>query len=330
VNILFHKNYNELFGLDNIFSAWQKFRRGKSGKIEIMIFERHLEENIFDLHLELKNKTYKHDGYTSFIKYDSKKRNIDNAEIRDKIVHQIVFDYLNDLFEPTFINDSYSSIINKGTHKAVKTFRYFSKLKRAKNENVFILKCDIKKYFDSINHDVLFNLIKKRVKNKLILSVVKEIIESFHFDDATNKGIPLGNITSQIFLNIYLNNFDHFVKKRLKARFYVRYNDDFILINNDKYKLEFCLKEIRKFLANFLLETPENKTSIRKLKWGVDFLGFTILPNCILLRDETKQKVFERMNENNFQSYFALLKHCNSHGLKNKITSKLNDFFDYI
>lgn len=149
------------------------------------------------------------------------------------------------------------------------------------------------------------------------MKIIGEIISSFNSKDKVEKGIPLGNVTSQIFANIYLNELDYFVKKVLKIRFYVRYNDDFVIIDNNQRRLSDYLVKIRKFLKkNLLLDIPEDKASIRKFNWGVDFLGFTVLPNCVLLRNQTKTKIFERFNRSNAESYFGLLKHCNSYNLR--------------
>jgi hypothetical protein len=136
------------------------------------------------------------------------------------------------------------------------------------------------------------------------------------------KGIPLGNITSQIFANIYLNILDQYIKKELKCRFFVRYNDDFIIISNSKEKLN----EIKDNIVNFvrqklLLEIPNEKISIRKACWGIDFLGFVVLPNCVLIRDKTKNKMYLNISQKNITSYLGLLKHCNSYNLKRKILS---------
>ncbi|MEI6843563.1 MAG: reverse transcriptase/maturase family protein [bacterium] len=323
MSIVVHKNYNELFSIDNIFLAWRKFRRGKSKKIDVSIFESHLEDNIFNLHSELQNQKYKHGCYSHFVVIDSKKRNIYKAKVKDRIIHQIIFDYLNEIFEHIFINDSYSSRINKGSHKAIKELKYYLKIE---NNDVYILKCDIKKYFDNIDHNKLLKMIKCKVKNKKILCIIQEIINSYTTENKIGKGIPLGNVTSQIFANIYLNNLDYFIKKRLKIRFYIRYNDDFILICKNKQKLLFSLEKINDFTSKLLLEIPHDKVSIRKLRWGIDFLGYTILPDCILIRNSTKQKIFQRINEFNFQTYFSLLGHCNSYRLKNKLKCKIADF----
>lgn len=294
-------------------------------KRDVMEFERHLEDNLFQLYEELKTLCYKHSGYTHFVIYDSKKRDIHKAQIRDRIVHQIIFNYLEKIYEHIFIADSYSSRIGKGTHKALQTLKYFLKLEGVSaggkhNKNICVLKCDIKKYFDNINHHLLSNILSNKIADNKILHIINDIIISFNIKD--HIGIPLGNITSQIFANIYLNELDIFLKKTMRVRFYVRYNDDFIIVGKFKY-LEGLLPKIRDFLNNRLLLTlPPEKTKIIKLNQGIDFLGFVILPKCILLRNKTKGKIFSRINNTNMISYLGILKHCRSFNLKNKIIDR--------
>jgi RNA-directed DNA polymerase len=217
--IIIHKNFDELFNFDNLLNAWRFFRRGKTGKADVQSFERHLEDNLFDLYEELRIGGYKHRAYKFFQTFDSKKRDIHVAEIRDRIIHRLIYDYLVEIYEPIFISDSYSSRIDKGSHNAVKSFRYFAKLVQTGNsKQCFVLKCDIKKYFQNINSEILLNLLKKQITDEKILKIADEIIKSF------SDGIPLGNMTSQIFANIYLHDFDLFIKKVLKVRFYIRYN----------------------------------------------------------------------------------------------------------
>ena len=320
-----HKNYKDLFdNIDNLFSAWLQFRRGKPSKIKIMDYEIHLADNIFHLHDGMRDSTYKHSNYEHFIIHDNKKRDIHEAETKDKIVHHIIYDHLISIYEPIFIKDSYSSRVNKGSHKALQTFKYFSKIAGDPNKNVFILKCDVKKYFDNIDHAILLEIIRRRIKDEKIIDIIGEIIHSFNSKDKVGKGIPLGNVTSQIFANIYLNELDCFVKKELKIRFYIRYNDDFVIVDNNQKRLSDYLAKIKEFLRDGLsLDIPEGKVSIRKLSWGIDFLGFTVLPNCVLLRDQTKAKIFERLNRSNVESYLGLLKHCNSYNLRSKLKSIL-------
>jgi RNA-directed DNA polymerase len=326
MNIVVHKNYFELFKLNNIFDAWRKFRRGKSGKKDVMDFEMHLEDNLFGLYNDLQNFAYKHSSYKHFQVFDNKKRDIYKAEVRDRVVHQIIYDYLLSLFEPEFISDSYASRICKGQYKAINTFKYFIKLAESDHKPCFILKCDVRKYFDSIDQGVLLGLIKAKVPCENTLKVIKEIISSYVFS-GSGKGVPLGNITSQIFANIYLNKLDEYVKKELNCRFYVRYNDDFVIVSDSKEWLEEIRAKIICFVKDKLfLDIPLEKTSVRKIDWGVDFLGFTILPKAILLRNKTKNKMFSNINSNNIHSYFGILDRCNSYNLKRKILvmEKLN------
>ncbi len=314
--------FDDLFSINNIFEAWKKFKLGKSRKKDVIYFEYNLEDNIFSLHDDIIKYRYKHGEYKHFQIYDNKKRDIYKAQVRDRIVHQIIYDYLIDLYEPIFIKDSYSSRKHKGHHRAIKTLKYFIKLSDH-NRNRFILKCDIKKYFDNINHLILLEIIKEKVICPKILVIIEDIIFSFAMYSEKDRGIPLGNITSQIFANIYLHNLDLYIKKELGYRFYIRYNDDFIIISNNLKKIKESKVKIINFVETKLhLNIPDDKTSIRKFTWGIDFLGYIVLPNAVLLRDKTKNKMFSKLNQNNIDSYFGMLKHCNSHNLKQKVLAR--------
>jgi len=321
--MVIHNGYNKLFSLVNIFRAWRMFRLGKTRKYDVLSFECHLEDNLFELFEDLSLGQYVHLDYTHFKVFDSKKRDIHKAYVRDRIVHQIIFDYLEEIYEPLFISDTYSSRKYKGSHKAVATFKYFAKLIQSdKRSTCFVLKCDVRKYFNSVDKDILLLLISKKVTDQGILAVISNVIYSF---EKNNPGVPLGNITSQVFANIYLHELDEFIKEDLGVRFYIRYNDDFVILDNSEKRLMSYLPKIRDFLtSNLKLEIPESKSSIRKLNWGIDFLGYTILKNAVLLRNETKGKLFARINRNNTSSYLGLLKHCNSYTLTQKIISGFN------
>ena len=289
-------------------------------------FELHLEDNLFRLYDDLRNCVYKHSSYKYFQVFDNKKRDIYKAEVRDRVVHQIIYDYLLSIFEPEFISDSYASRIEKGQYKAIDTLRYFIKLAQDNHKPCLILKCDVKKYFDNMDHQVLFGFIKEKIVCEKTFKVIKEIVSSYIYS-GFGRGVPLGNITSQIFANIYLNVLDKYAKKELKCRFYVRYNDDFVIILESMEKLNEIRSKIILFAKEKLfLEIPLEKTEIKKVRWGIDFLGFTILPNAVLLRNKTKNKMYSNINLQNIHSYFGILKHCNSYNLKRKILSleKLN------
>ncbi|MBD3282408.1 MAG: hypothetical protein GF387_02250 [Candidatus Portnoybacteria bacterium] len=237
--------YSELVSLKNLFRAWDKFSLGKSRKEDMIKFWNNLEDNIFELHKDLKGLEYRHGAYERFVVNDPKKRIIHKAEVRDRVVHQIVFDYLGVFFEKSFIFDSYSSRINKGTHRAVKRLNLFCRKAYFNNPyTCWALKCDINKFFDNIDHCVLFNLIKRKIKDVKALMLVEKILKSFGCDQ---KGLPLGNLTSQLFANIYLNELDYFIKNILKIKKYVRFNDDFVIVCRDRDFLESIILKFKNF-----------------------------------------------------------------------------------
>ncbi|MEK7565314.1 MAG: reverse transcriptase domain-containing protein, partial [Patescibacteria group bacterium] len=193
-----------------MFLAWREFKKGKRKRLDVQEFEFNLEDNLFQLHSELKNKKYKHGQYIPFYVTDPKLRHIHKAMVRDRVLHQAVFRVLYPIFDRNFIFYSYSCRINKGTHKAVTRLETFCrKLSQNNTRNIFALKCDIKKFFDSIDQAILINLIQVKVKDNNAMWLIDEIIKSFP------QGLPLGNVTSQIFANIYLNELDQFVKHSL-------------------------------------------------------------------------------------------------------------------
>lgn len=324
--------------MENILRAWLVFKVGKTTKSDIAFFERNLEDNLFALKLELENGTYKHGKYKHFVVSDPKKRDIHKAEVRDRIVHQILYDYLVKLFEPDFIEHSYSSRIGKGTHKAVFQLKKFSE-KIAKNNfgNCYSVKCDARKYFDNIDHRILVDSLCVKVKNEQIRLLLLEVINSFH--STPGKGVPLGNVTSQIFANIYLNELDQFILKNLKICYYMRYNDDFIFLDSDPKRVCDIAKEAVIFVQKrLLLEIPKEKTVFRKLKWGIDFCGSIILPNAILLRHKTKKGMLKKLSYatekykkgdmalgdfvRTYNSYSGLIGHHNCYNFKNKVKNE--------
>jgi RNA-directed DNA polymerase len=315
--------FEYLFSLNNLFYAWKKFKKGKSKKIDVIEFEFNLEDNIFSLHKDILTGNYHHGSYYFFQVFDNKKRDIYKACVRDRIVHQIIYDFLNKIYEPVFIADSYSSRKDKGNLKAINTFKYFLKLHtNGYSKNCYVLKCDIKKYFQNIDHKILIKHISEKVECNETLKIIKNIVDSFPLDKNIKRGIPLGNITSQIFANIYLHKLDIFIKNKLKCQYYVRYNDDFVIVGESKIKLLEIKNKITDYVSSeSLSEIPTNKASIRKNTSGIDFLGYVILPNCILLRNKTKYKLYKNLNQSNFSSYFGLLKWCNSYTLRQKIRS---------
>jgi len=321
--------FSEIISSDNLFKSWCEFQKDKHNRFDVQFFWRHLEDNLFSLHSELKNKTYQHSDYTSFCITDPKSRHIHKACVRDRIVHHAIYRVLYPIFNPIFVDDSYSCRNKKGTHKAVKRLEKFSRIvSKNYTKPCWTLKCDIKKYFSSVNHQVLYDLIKRNLKDKQVLWLISEIISSFHSEiqrerERVKRGVPIGNLTSQLFANIYLNELDQFVKHRLKVKFYLRYCDDFVILENDLVELEKLIPEIKYFLYSKLkLELHPNKIIIRKLNQGIDFLGYVVLPHYRVLRTKTKRRMLKKANEGNMQSYLGLIKHCSSYGLRQKLLSK--------
>jgi retron-type reverse transcriptase len=325
--------YDDLISVENILRCWLEFKKGKNEKKDLVLFERYLEDNIFALHEQLKTNSYHHDSYKRFHIYDPKFRTISKATVKDRLVHHIVFNELNRIFDPVFVYHSYSSRKNKGTHLAINNLSSILR-KSSKNYtiNTYALKCDVKKFFDNINHDILISLIQERIKDNQFMNLTKEIIQNFDCG-RVGKGIPIGNVTSQIFANIYLNELDQFMKHKLKIKYYFRYADDFLIISQDKDFLLSLLNQVRDFLKeNLLIEVHPNKVEIRKFKQGIDFLGYVVLPHHINLRTKTKKRMFKKLSNNKnllksnkidyfsfsqgIQSYLGMLKHANAYDLR--------------
>lgn len=315
--------------MTNLFQAWEEFKSGKRNKRDIQFFERHLEDNLFELYFALKSKSYKHGGYFEFFVNDPKRRHIHKAQVSDRIVHHLLYKYLYALFDKTFIYDSYSCRLNKGVHRAVKRLdRFASIVSKNYAQGCWVLKLDIKKFFASVDHQTLLELIKRKVENKDILWLIAEVITSFSENRVPapkeikpQKGIPLGNLTSQIFANIYLNEFDQFVKHNLKIKYYLRYADDFLILNSEKMQLKSNLIAIRNFLQNELkLQLHPKKIILRKLIRGIDFCGYVVLPHYVLPRTKTKRRIlkkvlFEYSSWQSLQSYLGYFSHANSYKL---------------
>ena len=220
--------------MENLLLAWKEFECGKKNRRDVQEFSLRLMDNIFSLHRDLSNHIYWHGPYQAFKINDPKPRDIHKAGVRDRLLHHAIYRILYPFFDKIFIADSYSCRIGKGTHKAVNRFRNFS-YKVSKNNTwiCWVLKCDIRKFFASIDHDILVGILRKYIFTENIIWLLEKIIESFSSEEK-GAGLPLGNLTSQLFVNIYLNEFDQFAKHKLKAKCYIRYCDDFVILSENK------------------------------------------------------------------------------------------------
>ena len=320
-------NYNNIISLKNLYLAWREFIRGKKYKKDVGEFAVNLSDNIYQLHLDLKNKTYNHGPYQAFNVSDPKPRNIHKATVRDRLLHHAIYRVLYRHFDQKFIYDSYSCRLNKGTHRAIKRFEKFSrKVSRNNTRTCWVLKCDIRKFFASIDQTILISILNKFEIDHDIVWLLERVIFSFSSTD-TGKGLPLGNLTSQLLVNVYMNEFDQFVKHKLKVKYYIRYADDFVIMSRDKKYLENVLLDINNFLQNKLkLNLHPDKVYIKTLASGVDFLGWVHFTDHRVLRTATKRRMFKRIGEQlskneTTQSYLGMLKWGNGYKLRQKIAS---------
>ncbi len=258
---------------------------------------------------------YEHGRYQPFKICDPKQRQIHKANVRDRLVHQAVVSAIEPLFERRFIYDSYSCRVGKGTHAGVARLGLF--LRQASHNNtkkVYVLKCDVRQFFASIDHEILMKQIEAKISDEQALQLLRTILLSHNAE--TGKGIPLGNVTSQLFANIYLHELDWFMKQTLGIKRYLRYCDDFVVVSTNQFYLQSLIESIRQFLMSTLrLELHPTKVSIRSWDQGVDFLGYVLRPHATSIRTKTKRRMLARVNQDNLSSYTGVCSHSNGYRL---------------
>lgn len=270
------------------------------------------------------NRTYRHGGYHAFNIFDPKPRNIHKASVRDRVLHHTIYRVLYPFFDRTFIADSYSCRLGKGTHKALNRFRACAyRVSKNNTRTCRVLKCDIRKFFASIDHQTLLTILKQRIPDQNILWLLEQVIYSFS-STAPGKGLPLGNLTSQLLVNIYMNNFDQFVKHTLKMKHYIRYADDFVIFSENRAWLEGLIPRIREFLDMRLkLTLHPKKVFIKTVISGMDFLGWVHFPDYRVLRTAPKKRMLKRIVRNasveTLNSYLGLLRHGNTFKIRQKL-----------
>lgn len=285
--------------------------------------------NIITLYKDLINKSYRHGTYQAFKINDPKPRDIHKANVRDRLLHHGIYRCLYPYFDYKFIYDSYSCRDYKGTHRALNRFREFGKNVSCNNtKTAWVLKCDISKFFANIDHQILKDILWKYIKDEDIIWLLDQVIDSFNTQGRSNLGLPLGNLTSQLLINIYMNEFDQFVKRQLKIKYYIRYADDFVIFSEDRQYLVNLIPQISEYLKQQLkLSLNPNKLSIKTLASGIDFLGWVHFPDHRILRTATKKRMFKRLSQNQndiiANSYLGLLRHGNTHQLVKEVTNRV-------
>jgi len=281
--------YEEIVSFENLLLASKKAFRGKRDRPKVAEFYFELEKELIHLREELLNKTYEPRLLRTFLIYEPKEREIGASDFRDRVVHHAVCNVIEPIFERSFIYHSYACWEGKGTHRAIKDAQCFSRKYR------YFLKCDIRKYFASIDHKILKLILAKKFKDPDLLRLLYIIISSSG-PDSNEKGLPIGSLTSQHFANLYLDVFDHYIKDSLRIKAYLRYMDDFILFSDEKPELHFLYVKMKNFLGSELqLQLKENATVLAPVTDGVPFLGFRIFPNMIRLKRENKKRALKKI-----------------------------------
>jgi retron-type reverse transcriptase len=336
--------YSDICSLTNLVLAWKKAKKGKTKKDYVIEFEKNLLDNLLKLQEELKSLTYKPRPLKTFILRDPKIRKISKSDFRDRIVHHALCNIIEPIFDKAFIYDSCANRKGKGNLKAIERFYYFirkvsrnGKINGWFNDNQvkgYCLKADIKHYFQEVNHEILIKIIRRKIKDEKVIWLIKQILVNHSVKD---RGMPLGNLTSQFFANVYLNELDYFVKHKIKAKYYVRYVDDFVILHPSKSQLEFWKNQINEFLRRELkLELHPEKSRIIPLSKGIDFVGFRNFYYYKLLRKRNIKKMLSKieyykngeMQHNklieSFQGWQAYAKWANTYKLRNRLIEVIN------
>lgn len=287
--IIFMKTYKHLYrkiySWENLKLAFRKARKGKGSKWYVKEFEKDLKNNLIALKAELEAMTYEPRKLKRFVIHDPRSRVIYASDFRDRVVHHALCNLLEPLFDKTFIFDSYANRKNKGTVAAILRFDKFKRkvsqngrlIGKAKDNNMVVgyaLKADIRHYFDTVDHEILMKIISRKIKDEKVLWLIRKIIDK-HETKKQGKGMPIGNLTSQFFANVYLNEMDYFVKHRLRAKHYIRYVDDFVILGK-KEALEEWKSQINEFLKTIKLELHPEKSKVMPLHHGINLLGFRV------------------------------------------------------
>lgn len=296
--------WEQVIVFDNLLQAARQAQKGKRFRENVLVFNYNLERELPQLQADLRQQIYQPGAYRTFQIYEPKPRLISAAPYRDRVVHHALCNIIVPIFERTFINDSYANRVGFGTHRALKRFVDFARNSR------YVLQCDVRKYFPSLDHEILKTLIRRKIKCPDTLWLIETIIDSSneqervidHFpgDDlitplARRRGLPIGNLTSQFFANVYLNGFDHFVKETLNAERYVRYVDDFCLFSDDWQFLADARSQIESYLVTLRLKIHPVKSQQFETRHGATFLGFRVLPDRIRVRTENLRRARRRL-----------------------------------
>lgn len=349
------KRFNHLFeqiiDYENLWHAYKNAAKGKRYRSEVLRFTKNLEENLIIIQNELIYKTYEIGRYREFYVYEPKKRLIMALPFKDRVVQWAVYRVLEPLMDRQYIHDSFGCRKGKGVQKAADRLQYWMRKLERSHKKPYYLKLDISKYFYRIDHDVLLSILSRKIKDDDLMWLLEKIIRSedtkfgiplgdhgFEEDRLEGIGMPIGNLTSQLFANLYLNELDQYAKHELRLRNYIRYMDDIIILHPDKQELRKVLEEIDLFLRFELKLQLNNKTAIRPIRTGIDFVGYRVWSTHRKLNQKTAKKMKARLKylqkafargevdvddvRQSIHSYLGYMMHADCYRLKKKVLSE--------
>lgn len=340
--------YSQIYDFENLHEAYLSARKNKRYRGDVLEFTAHLEENLIQLQNELIYKMYRVGRYRDFYVFEPKKRLIMALQFRDRVVQWAIYRHLNPWFDRQFIYDSYGCRNDKGTHRAADRLQYWLSQVSRKKERYYYLKLDISKYFYRVDHGILMDILRRKIEDEDLLDLLGRIINCEHTafglpaftepadcpkeERLMDTGMPIGNLTSQMFANIYLDQLDQYAKQELRLHYYIRYMDDIIILHEDKRYLHEIKDTIEAFLWEKLRLNLNKKTAIRPISQGVEFVGFRIFATHRKLKKASVKKMKSRLKyvrasfkrgeidaatlQATEASYIGVLKHFNSHGLR--------------
>lgn len=343
--------YPRIYDYEELYNSYLEARKNKRYRDDVLKYTDDLESNLIELQNELIWQTYKVGAYRPFFVYEPKKRLVMALDFKDRVAQWSIYRQLNPYYDSLFIEDSYACRKGKGSHAAANRLQYWLRQTDRKPDRWYYLKLDISKYFYRVDHAVLLNILRKRIKDERLMGLLAVIINSEEQafglpagvapDDCPEEewlyevGMPIGNLTSQLFANVYLNELDQHCKHDLRLHYYIRYMDDIIILHNDKRQLQEIKVDIENFLFEVLHLSLNSKTAIRPTRLGIDFVGYRIFSTHRILKKQTARRIIRnvtRMSKElsdgtltreefmrSASSYNGILQHCNSYGLRRKL-----------
>lgn len=350
--------YERIYDFEELYNSYLEARKNKRYRDDVLKYTDNLETNLIELQNELIWQTYKVGKYRPFFVYEPKKRLVMALAFKDRVAQWSIYRQINPYFDRLFIDDSFACRKGKGSHAAADRLQYWLRQTDRKPDKWYYLKLDISKYFYRVDHAVLLNILSRRIKDERLMKLLATIINSEEQafglpagvapDDCPEEewlydvGMPIGNLTSQLFANIYLNELDQHCKHELHLHYYIRYMDDIIILHNDKRYLQAVKDDIEVFLKEVLHLDLNNKTAIRPTSLGIDFVGYHIYATHRTLKKSTARRIIRsvtRMSKDladgtltradfdrRVASYKGILEHCNSYGLRRRLNENYKKY----